>query len=341
MFAFRPRNRFLCTVTLALIGAGVQPASAQTVLFYEDFSDATIVSTARVTRGVVANGIATFTDDLTTNRATFSDVQTFDSPAGNPNAQVMTFQFDMVGAVVPVGPRENGSPLSGRRRHKSKHVEQHGVRGGSRYLFRQNPLANFSNNGMESVFLVFNNKATDLTFNSPVDGASVTLAPWNYVPYILDRGTNIFVQLKAPTHSNAEVDEPARTITKFGIGSATNTDIGSFAIDNVLVRSGAVFNRNFPAPTLVGNFDNSNNTVDGADLTLFRQRFGNTAAPLADADNDGDTDGNDFLLWQRNVGNSIPVVAAGGAVPEPSTLVLVALSAAAALSGGRRRAARI
>jgi PEP-CTERM motif len=91
-------------------------------------------------------------------------------------------------------------------------------------------------------------------------------------------------------------------------------------------------------------------------------------APVADADfdNDGDVDGDDFLTWQANVGigdensegdvNGDNVVdevdlalwnslfgtgatsaPAAGAIPEPATLALAALSAAAVLALGRRR----
>ena len=40
--------------------------------------------------------------------------------------------------------------------------------------------------------------------------------------------------------------------------------------------------------------------VDSADLAAWRGAYGPSRA--GDADGDGDTDGNDFLLWQRQVG---------------------------------------
>lgn len=52
---------------------------------------------------------------------------------------------------------------------------------------------------------------------------------------------------------------------------------------------------------LASDFNNSN-TVDGADLTIWKGAFGANAN--ADADGDGDSDGNDLMIWQRQVGGS-------------------------------------
>ena len=195
----------------------------------------------------------------------------------------------------------------------------------------------------KTVFLAYNNKDTEQIFISPIDGTEVTLLPWQYVPYTLNRTTNTFIAEPTGVASAALPGDPVPPgpepplITRFAIGSSTNNDQGTFAIDNVMVRAGIVFDRIFPATVLEADFD-GNKTVQGADLGLLKVRFGNTAAPLADADSDGDTDGYDFIQWQRSLGSSIPSVAAVGAVPEPSTLALLALGAAA-LGGHRRRRA--
>ncbi|MBA3484786.1 MAG: autotransporter-associated beta strand repeat-containing protein [Pirellulales bacterium] len=59
--------------------------------------------------------------------------------------------------------------------------------------------------------------------------------------------------------------------------------------------------------------------VDSTDLMIWDGAF--DLNQLGDADGDNDSDGNDFLLWQRQLG-SAPIVAAAGAVPEPSGGVL-------------------
>jgi len=108
------------------------------------------------------------------------------------------------------------------------------------------------------------------------------------------------------------------------------------------------------APTS-GDFDASG-TVDAADLTEWMGDFGVNAD--SDADGDGDSDGNDFLLWQRNLGAGggmgpptgehafffdnlkieRPTVGAVGAaaVPEPASLGLWLLSLLPGLHAGRR-----
>lgn len=68
-----------------------------------------------------------------------------------------------------------------------------------------------------------------------------------------------------------------------------------------------------PAP---GDF-NGDGTVDGADLTRWRESFATSAA--ADADGDGDSDGADFLAWQRGLVSNGSTVA----VPEPTALTLL------------------
>jgi fibronectin-binding autotransporter adhesin len=84
-----------------------------------------------------------------------------------------------------------------------------------------------------------------------------------------------------------------------------------------------------------GDFD-FNGAVNAADLAVWRGAFGNSAG--GDADGDLDTDGNDFLIWQRFLG-ATSVTATAAAVPEPAMLALVALAVPALVSAGRRRRA--
>ena len=74
----------------------------------------------------------------------------------------------------------------------------------------------------------------------------------------------------------------------------------------------------------VGDFD-GNYAVNAADLTIWRNAFGLSAA--GDADASGATDGADFLAWQRHYGATVGASVAATAVPEPG-------AGAAAILGG-------
>jgi hypothetical protein len=69
-------------------------------------------------------------------------------------------------------------------------------------------------------------------------------------------------------------------------------------------------------------------------ITRFQQSFGADAG--ADLDGDNDTDGFDFLVWQRGA-FSAELAAAGSAVPEPVSVAMVALAAALGLPWLRSR----
>jgi cyclophilin family peptidyl-prolyl cis-trans isomerase len=76
-----------------------------------------------------------------------------------------------------------------------------------------------------------------------------------------------------------------------------------------------------------GDFDR-NGIVNQADLTILRTGYGTNAGAFlddGDANMDGDVDGRDFLLWQRNFGQAAPFVSMINAVPEPSTLCLLGI----------------
>jgi autotransporter-associated beta strand protein len=83
------------------------------------------------------------------------------------------------------------------------------------------------------------------------------------------------------------------------------------------------------------DFDEDGN-VDAADFNAWKSGFGADSGAThaqGDANGDGDVDGDDMLVWQRQFGLSLPMVAA---VPEPGMpAVIGALLAAAAVT--RRR----
>jgi MYXO-CTERM domain-containing protein len=79
---------------------------------------------------------------------------------------------------------------------------------------------------------------------------------------------------------------------------------------------------------------NQDHFVNGADLTRWRTWFG--PSTMANADGDADSDGNDFLLWQRAVGATTIAPTTGG-VPEPSGVALLAWAALLIAGRVRRR----
>jgi len=68
---------------------------------------------------------------------------------------------------------------------------------------------------------------------------------------------------------------------------------------------------------------NKDARVDADDLTLLENAWGLSAA--GDTDNDGDTDGSDFLTWQRQFNGSLTSLALPQAVPEPTSAALLLL----------------
>jgi T5SS/PEP-CTERM-associated repeat protein len=80
---------------------------------------------------------------------------------------------------------------------------------------------------------------------------------------------------------------------------------------------------------------NDDGRVNGTDLTKWKGDFGPNAN--SDADGDGDSDGNDFLLWQRQLGSGVPATAVVGAVPEPAAAIAMALGALMLPAFGNRR----
>jgi len=88
--------------------------------------------------------------------------------------------------------------------------------------------------------------------------------------------------------------------------------------------------RLYPIPP--GDFDKDLN-IDGNDLTKWEMSYG--VDDGADANGDGISDGQDFLIWQQNAGTMAPLSATSAAVPEPTTSALAL--AALCLVIGRRR----
>ena len=88
-----------------------------------------------------------------------------------------------------------------------------------------------------------------------------------------------------------------------------------------------------------GDYDRDGDT-DGADFLLWQRQFGTTANPHgsgADGNGDGTVDNADLEIWQQNYGEGAEPLSALG-IPEPSTFALFILAGSLML---RRRAKRI
>jgi len=128
---------------------------------------------------------------------------------------------------------------------------------------------------------------------------------------------------------NGQIDGENVTIDSIQFSGATDAQI---YLDDVFWDPQAVFV--LPVP---GDF-NADGTVDSNDLPNWEGGFGiTTGAGVSDgdADDDGDVDGDDFLIWQQNYTDPLPLGAS--TIPEPSTVVLaLALGTAFGMNRSRR-----
>lgn len=100
-----------------------------------------------------------------------------------------------------------------------------------------------------------------------------------------------------------------------------------------------VFHEIVPGRSLLAADFNADERVDSDDLAFWKHAFGKNAG--GDANGDGVTNGADFLLWQRQYGQSpaSAAVSAGAStpVPEPATAILVAIACAARAASWQSR----
>lgn len=154
-------------------------------------------------------------------------------------------------------------------------------------------------------------KAANGNVAPPLEPPSPTRAHWQ---------TGLMSQVLGTTTAQETLMDPEilvgtrKLLTK--LDAAAMTDIGWTVLP--------------PSPTFNPADFNEDTFVNGADLAQWELAFGNNAN--ADADGDNDSDGNDFLIWQRQLG--MPAIAP---IPEPGAIGLAVAAAGAFVAVNRRR----
>ena len=244
-------------------------------MFYEDFEDATLSAGAAINANVtIANGIASASDPAAA-RAPFSVVMTLPY-------ETMTFSFDVVAPVVETttarmeflfraGVGTDANTLGS----ADQNAEAILFRGLTPQQVPLGARAPYVNNGNETIFLIYNNQENPVTYTSPVDNATqLTLQRFQYSTYILNNATTPGPGPSSGRQGTWRRSSPAvpiRATTRFGIGSSTTADVGTFAIDNVLLMSGATFERNL-VQKRPGDVDDDMD-VDLIDYGIIRDHF--------------------------------------------------------------------
>jgi endoglucanase len=124
----------------------------------------------------------------------------------------------------------------------------------------------------------------------------------------------------------------------FGLGPSTNNYVNPTPAQEAAALPYLIPYLADAVPQVPGDF-NLDDIVNADDLLLWNMSFGRSGLDLAaDADDDGDVDGNDFLAWQQNLGMTTSAwVVAARSVPEPTAATLAAVVAVSASAMRRNR----
>jgi hypothetical protein len=145
------------------------------------------------------------------------------------------------------------------------------------------------------------------------------------------------IQPGGPPDFSAWLDGTANFYFRAG-GSAYIAIYRDLKQPTVNITSATLFVTGERAATEPSSDFDRDGAVDGEDLAQWQSSFGQAFTrpiPIADANHDGDADGADFLAWQQQVDGSA-ATAAVSAIPEPTTLALLAIALAALAAISRR-----
>lgn len=148
---------------------------------------------------------------------------------------------------------------------------------------------------------------------------------------VSDPGAEVFATIALTTMGDMTLftqgDTAGATISQHGVFAPGTFSAQGFisATANVTGSRSGVIDGSILIASLA-DFNNDN-VVSGADLPTIRSNFGSTSGLLANGDLDanGQTDGRDFLLWQRQLGTQGLIIAAPASVPEPAAGAAAAL----------------
>ncbi|MGB7157128.1 MAG: PEP-CTERM sorting domain-containing protein [Tepidisphaeraceae bacterium] len=247
MRSFRFVRPMAVVLGASLALSALAPSVQAAVLYQENFDDGTFAANSAANLGTVTGGKLDFDDTNGGAKSRFAVVDGFTSP-------VMTFSFDVVAPVTNPAPAANNDLMlraaigtaSDMAGSADDILEAIVWRNGNRGSFTNNA------NGTESIFVVANNKASSLTFSSPIDGLDVTLNGFQFIVYSRRNDNNQFGIVRAittflvPTGGVTPGDSP---ITRFAIGNSSNAMLGVSSIDNVAVVDEVSFQTVVPEPS--------------------------------------------------------------------------------------------
>lgn len=190
---------------------------------------------------------------------------------------------------------------------------------------------------------------TPLAVGKVYDSGGIELAPgsmlatgnlFEFVPNLSNPGILAYVQqslsqghlgfafssLFEPDGQNGTVAYPDFYLDDLDVGPNPSGAGPTIALDVTILPE---------EPTGPAGDYNADGVVDGADFLVWQRTLGTAATPAgsgADGNGSGSVDADDLTVWREHFGQSSPSPIA--AVPEPSTLALVAVSSVALL---RRR----
>jgi hypothetical protein len=157
-------------------------------------------------------------------------------------SEVMTFSFD-VKAPITIAPGGQNELMLRAGVGTAADMLGSGDQIFEAIIFRNTNRGAYTNNGNESIFVVANNKATDLTYPSPIDGSDITLTGYQYSTFVRNNSTNGWGLIKSTSDmaDQNDADPGPGTITRFALGNGNNGYQGTFVVDNLRVVEGVAF----------------------------------------------------------------------------------------------------